>query len=288
MTKTYKLLRRFIYNNLPNKIRYLILYYINKRRIPNLLRPRDYSEYICRDMLFNRNDSKAFLADKYNVREYVEGKGLGSILTNLYGVWDNATKIDFNSLPDKFVLKCTHSCGMNILCEDKSKLENTKAIVTLNKWLNTSHPVFYESHYKKIKPLIICEEYIFNNSGSLPLDFKIHCAHGKPILIQVCYDRNNNNSGKRILYDTNWKNMHYVINDDSHFSNNDISKPMHLEEMLHIASILSTGLEYVRIDLYETDNKVIFGEITLTPMGGWLSYFTQEALTAMGDKIRRR
>lgn len=276
----------FIINHLPNKIRYFITYSIVKHKIPNLFQPRDYSEYICRDILLNRNNSIAFLADKYKVREYVQGKGLGSILTQIYGVWDNANKIDFGPLPDKFALKCNHGCGMNIVCHDKSKLDKSNTIETLNKWLKTPHSVFFESHYKKIKPLIICEEFITDNSGVFPIDFKFHCAHGKPIFIQVCFDRNESSVGKRIIFDVNWNDLHYIINDDDHFSNIKVSRPKHFEEMLQFASLLSSGLDYARIDLYDTNERVIFGEITLTPMGGWLSYFKQEALKVMGEKIR--
>lgn len=271
---------------LPNKLRYIISYSIERRRIPNLIKPRDYSEYICRDMLFNRNDEKAVLADKYSVREYVEKRGLSFILTEMYGVWDNANKIDFEKLPDKFALKCNHSCGMNIICEDKSQLNQSQTIEQLNEWLSTKHSIYFETHYNKIRPLIIGEEFITDGTGTLPMDYKIHCAHGKPIFIQVCYDRNENSAGKRIIFDEDWKNLHFVINKDDHFSNLEVPRPYHLNEMLQYASILSSGLSYARIDLYDTKERVIFGEITLTPMGGGLNYFTKEALKFMGDHIR--
>ena len=229
------------------------------------------------------------MADKYKVREYVKTKGLEHILPVLYGVWNNAEKIDFEKLPDKFVLKCTHSCGMNIICNDKTKLDQNKTVETLNKWICTKHPVYYETHYNKIKPLIICEEYIFDGINVLPTDYKIHCAHGTPIYIQVCLERTASSPGKRIIYDKDWNDLHFVKEDDYHHSvQQGVPKPKHLKEMLEYASVLSSDLNYARIDFYDTNEKVYFGEITLTPMGGWLSYFTKEALDFMGAEIRNK
>jgi len=273
---------------LPSKLEYLVLYLINKRKLPNLFNPRDYSEFIARDMLFNKNHKNAFLADKYKVREYVAQKGLQHILTELFGVWDDAKKIDFDLLPEKFALKLNHSCAMNIVCDEKKKLDTVEVIKQLNIWLVRKHPIAFESHYNKIKPLIIGEEFISDGSGVFPMDYKIHCAHGEPIFIQLAYDRNENSPGRRIIYDTNWNNLHYVIENDYHYEIHNVPRPIHLEEMLNYASILSKGLDYARVDFYDTNERVIFGEITLTPMGGWLSYFTQEALDLMGEKIRNK
>ena len=156
----------FIHAHLPEKFRYLIEYIYIKHKVPLLWNPRDYSEFIFRDIFLNRNHSRAFLADKYRVREFVAQKGLGDILPQLYGVWDDARKIDFSKLPEQFALKCNHSCGMNIICADKSNLNIEQVVCQLNSWLKTSHPVYFESHYRKIKPLIICEEYISDHSGT--------------------------------------------------------------------------------------------------------------------------
>lgn len=268
------------------KLKYLYSYTMFRKRLPNLFCPRDYSEYICRDIFLNRNHKKAFLADKYAVRNYVAGKGLSFLLPELYGVWKDAMEIDFSALPDRFALKCNHSCGQNIICPDKNSLDKEYAVKQLNEWLKTKHPVYFESHYYRIKPLIICEEFISDQSGVFPMDYKIHCAHGVPVYIQVCYDRDENSVGKRIIYDTQWNDLHYVIN-DYHQADHGVEKPKNLELMLKYASILSADLEYARIDLYDLGDRVLFGEITLTPMGGWLSYFTQEALDVMGEAIRK-
>lgn len=272
---------------LPFHARYYFSYWFTRRRPPRFFVNRNYCDYIFADCFFGRHDKHAFLADKLAVRDYVEERGLGETLTKLYGAWDDARKIDFDVLPDQFALKCNHSCGMNIICLDKSKLDIDKTREQLNEWLKMKHPVFQERHYYKIKPMIICEELIPNDAdGFFPMDYKIHCANGKPVFIQCCFERTDDDAGRRVIYDLNWNNLHYILN-DSHYSEVEVPKPVHLEEMLGIASKLSNGLDYARIDLYDTDARVIFGEITLTPMGGWLTYFKKEALNLMGKEIRQ-
>lgn len=269
----------------PYKLRYLLLWRSIKGGWPSLNHPQDYSEFIFRDNFYKRHDDHAYLADKYEVRKYVEQCGLGGTLTKLYGVWDDANKIDFDKLPDKFALKCNHSCGMNIVCDDKSKLDIQAVRKQLNEWLVMRHPVFFEHHYTKIKPLIICEEYLSDSEGNFPNDYKIHCVNGKPVYIQLCFGRTKDDVGKRVIYSLDWKDLHYVVK-DYHYSEEDAPRPKALAEMINDAAILSKGLDYARIDLYDLDGRVVFGEITLTPMGGWLSYFTPEANKMMGAKIK--
>lgn len=288
MKNIIKKVYRVVLNTLPWKIKYFIEYSKDKKKVPNLFSPRNYSEYIFRDNLLGRHNKHAFLADKYEVRKYVEERGLSGILTKLYGVWDNANKIDFDELPNQFAIKCNHSCAMNIIVFDKSKLDLSTTIKQLNEWLSQKHPVYFEVHYKYIKPLIICEELIKDNAdGVFPLDYKIHCANGIPIYIQCCFERTKTSAGKRVIYSPEWENLHYIIKDD-HYSSDDCDKPKHLKEMLEYAAILSKGLDYARVDFYDTDERVLFGEITLTPMGGWLSYFTSEALDVMGKAIKQK
>lgn len=287
MTNSIKTRAVQLINKMPLSIRYPIDFYRRKKRLPHLLFPKDYSDYIARDNYWGRHNKHAFLADKVEVRKYVEEKGLSDILVPLIGVWDNAELINFDSLPKQFAIKCNHSCGMNIICYDKSKLDIERTKTQLNDWLHQKHEIYYEQHYFRIKPMILCEELIPSNSdGYFPEDYKIHCTNGKPIFIQCCFERTTKDAGRRVLYSLDWKNLHMIEN-DSHYSDSDVDRPKHLKEMLEYASILSKGLDYARVDFYDTDDRVLFGEITLTPMGGWLSYFKQEALDVMGEAIRK-
>lgn len=288
MKRLIKMIVRMFCRLMPWRMRYFCEYSYVRKRIPNLFKPKDYSEYIFRDNLLGYHKKHTFLADKYEVRNYVDSKGLGNLLTRLYGVWDDAKKINFHELPNQFVLKCNHSCGMNIICFDKSELNIPAAVDQLNKWMKQTHPIYYEVHYKKIRPLIICEELIKSDAnGVFPVDYKIHCAHGSPVYIQYCSDRSEFSAGQRIIYSPEWKNLHFIKQDYHYYSTEVIPCPPHLDVMLKSAAILSSELKYARIDFYDTDERVIFGEITLTPMGGWLSYFTQDALNLMGEAIQK-
>ena len=273
--------------HLPFHLRYLITFRLDFGRWPRLICPRDYRDFIFKDNFWGRHNKHAYLADKLEVRKYVEDRGMANTLTKLYGSWDDANNIDFDTLPNQFALKCNHSCGMNIICFDKTKLDIPATREQLNEWLLMKHPVFQERHYLKIKPMIICEELIPNDAdGFFPMDYKIHCANGKPVFIQCCFERTTGDAGRRVIYDTDWNNLRFILN-DSHYSEEDIPKPKHFNVMLEYAATLSKGLDYARIDLYDTDSRVIFGEITLTPMGGWLTYFKQDALDMMGKAIRK-
>lgn len=273
---------------LPLAIRYPIDFKLVKGHWPHLFHPRDYSDYIASDNYFGRHIKNASLADKLEVRKFVESKGFSEILIPLLGSWDDASKIDFDKLPNQFAIKCNHSCGMNIICYDKSKLNIEETRKQLDEWMHTKHPLYFERHYFHIKPMILAEALIpSNEDGQFPVDYKIHCAAGKPIFIQVCIDRTTDSPGHRVIYDTDWNKLPYT-NHDYHYTDADIPRPKCLEKMLSVAAKLSQNLDYVRIDLYEVERaKVIFGEITLSPMGGYLTFFTQEALDIMGEKIRK-
>lgn len=272
---------------IPWRLLYIRQFVMYKHRLPRLFNPKDYSDFVFRDNFFEKHNKRAYLADKYAVREYVKAKGLEQILTKLYGVWEDANDIDFSQLPKEFALKCNHSCGMNIICYDKDKLDKQKTIQQLNEWLKTEHPIYFERHYNHIKPLIICEEVIpSDEDGFFPMDYKIHCANGKPVFIQCCLERTEESGGNRVIYSPDWEKLPYTSG-KFNLGEVDLARPKYLQEMLRYAEILSEGLEYARIDLYQTNKGIVFGEITLTPMGGWLLSFTQEALDIMGENIRK-
>ena len=287
MSRVTTLLWKII-QRMPLAIRYPIVFHDTKKHWPRILFPKDYSDYIFRDNLLGRHNKHAYLADKLEVRKYVEEKGLGNILVPMLGYWDDASKIDFDKLPNQFAIKCNHSCGMNIICYDKSKLDIDATRKQLDEWMHQKHNVFFEQHYQHIKPMIISEALIPSDAdGKFPTDYKIHCAGGKPVFIQVCIDRTEDSVGLRVIYSPEWVKLPYT-NHDYHYTDADVPRPQCLDEMLLAASKLSEGLEYARIDLYEMEgSKILFGEITLTPMGGWLSFFRQEALDLMGEKIRQ-
>lgn len=256
------------------------LYYQNRKHLPNFRNPKNLSEWIIARIVDGSMKKNAIYADKVRVRDYVKSKGLERTLTKIYGVWNKAEDIDFDKLPDKFVLKANHGCGYNIICRNKSELDisNTRSI--LNAWLKEVYnPV--ENHYKEIKPLLFAEEYIDSIGGEEPpIDYKFMCVKGKVFFILCCKDRQANLPSKLSLFDKNW-NSHpeYLVEPSFDFA---IEKPGNLEQMIEYAEILSRDFDFVRVDFYNKNNKdVIFGELTFTPAGGILSSFTEDALIIM-------
>ena len=225
-------------------------------------------------------------ADKYRVREFVEERGCGEILNELFGKWDNADEIDFDKLPESFVLKTNNSCGQIIFVKDKSKLDYDETRNQLDKWLKSKYG--YDGaqlHYTKIKPCIIAEKILENKSkGTSLIDYKIWCFDGEPECILVAKERTWNKGSidkySLSMYDTNWNNISHIALNESgtHYNGSDIEKPVSLEQMLKYAKILSKGFKEVRVDFYEIDNKPVFGELTFTTGYGSYKYEFYEYL----------
>lgn len=229
------------------------------------------------------------LADKYKVREFIKDMGMQDILIPLYGVWNKAKEIDFNKLPSSFVLKTNHGSGEVVIVCDKNHLDINKVIKQLNACLEMPYGVESgEPHYLLIKPKIIAEQYLLSKdkfSTSL-VDYKIWCFNGEPQHIWVCYSR----TKKEVRvesYDLEW-NYHpeYSVFTDHYINGGGIvPKPVNLGEMLDVARKLSHGFKQVRVDLYNQNGKIYFGEMTFTSNGGYMNFYTREFLNEMGNKI---
>lgn len=218
-----------------------------------------------------------YLADKFAVRSFIEEKGLGNILIPLLGCYNNAKEIDFEKLPAKFVLKLNTDAGMNFVCKDKSKIDVDVVIDTLNGWLKSPRAMV-EKHYNLIPRKIICESYI-GNGDKLPVDYKFICIHGEPQCVLACGERDSGNNFA--VYDKNWKWLSDWRKDPPE-KQVLVAKPDNLDEMLHIARRLSSDIDLVRVDLYDVDGKIYFGEMTLTPSGAVFHGWTKKALNILG------
>lgn len=280
-------------------VKYLYNKLLNKEL--NLDDPQDLNEKIQWLKVYSDLSEWTEFADKYKVREYVEQCGFSNILVKLYGVWKNADEIEFDKLPDKFVIKTNHAFGRAILVKDKSQLELEKTRKQLNKWLKEKYGlVSFEPHYWNIERRIIAEEYLqdeFNTSISSSLiDYKFWCFHGEPYLIMVMHDRPNNIIGSKdntslpemhtYIYDLNWELRPEIIT-SVHANDNPIiiPKPKCFDQMIKICRKLSNPFPQVRVDLYEVNNKVYFGELTFTGKGGYMDSFSADFLMKMGHKI---
>lgn len=250
--------------------------------------PRDLNEKI-RWLQFNTDTSKwSTLADKYLVRNYIKEKGLENILVKLYAKWDRVEDIDFSSLPNTFVLKTNHGTGDVIIVNDKASANLNRIKKKLKKAFNYKFGVLTaEPHYLKIKPCIIAEEKLEekNNiiSSSL-IDYKFYCFHGNPECLLVCYDRFSEHTGK-IVYDMNWNQRLDYTNIHTGTILKEIPRPINFEKMKEACHILGKEFPFVRIDFYEVNGKLYFGEMTFTPAAGLSSAQSKDCLKMLGDKI---
>lgn len=278
----------FFSNNFPRL--YISYYYRNwVGYFPNYKNPRDFNEKLILLSLKNRkNPLLALCADKYAVREYVTEKVGDDILNTIYGVYDSENEIPFDSLPNQFVIKITNASGYNIICEDKFKLDIDETKQKLNQWLKDSQDFGLTScewQYANIKPRILVEKYLSSLGESSIIDYKFNCIRGNVHSCFVAYDRSKTDSHGSVSYDhydKNWNLIENAIKPKWHINRKIISKPVSYDKMLHIASKLSEDFDYVRVDLYEIDGNILFGELTFSPNGYVQDYYEQFMLDELG------
>lgn len=251
--------------------------------------PRDINEKI-QWLKFNSDTSQwPRLADKYAVRGYVEEKGLADILVPFIGKWDKAEDIDWEMLPNQFVMKTNHGSADALICKDKSAIDTAFYTRFFARQLKTkSGPATGEPHYDKIPPCIVAEELLDSSQqdypSSSPIDYKLWCFDGRPAYFFVCLNRTKE-SCEVATYDTDWNFYPQYIKRADHYipCTTPLPRPRCLEQMLVVARRLSEGFPCVRVDLYEVGGKVYFGEMTFTPASGNNSFYPQEFLDILGD-----
>lgn len=262
---------------------------------PNLRKPKDFhSQLIAVNLKAYRDEAGRKLrircADKYEVREYVKERGLESLLNDCYGVFNDISEVDFDSLPDQFVIKMTNGCGQNYICRDK-RMMNVKQVCNMfHTWMAQSDTFGLKTgewHYSQIKPRIIVEKYLSSlGEDKSIIDYKFHCIHGKIAGILVCYDRDNSVHDLNLdFYDSDW-NLTEGILPQFHKDRREIPKPFSYPEMFHAVETLCEGIDYVRVDMYEIDGKPLFGEMTFTPAGNIMLKYSPDTLDQMLDAFK--
>lgn len=256
-----------------------------KKKKLDLKKPNGFNEKLMWLKIYNYNQNELVwnCSDKFLVRNYAIENGVDEKnLTKLIDVYDNVDDINFDKLPNQFVLKCTHGSGFNIICSNKRQLDVNETRKKLKKWLKKKFGAnSAETHYNHVKPRIICEEFIKKDSyGNLPNDYKVYCFNGKAKIILVCSNRKNNYHDVA-FYTINWDRIN-LRNDET---SEEYSKPKSLDKMIDISEKLSYNFPFVRIDFYENKNECILGEMTFTP-AACLADYTMEAEKKLGDMLK--
>lgn len=259
-------------------------------RWPDFEHPKDLNEKINWLKFYGDTSRWPMLADKYAVRGYVRECGLEECLIPLIGKWDSVDDINWEALPRQFVMKCNNGSGDVVVCTDKNTVDKGAILQHFRKLLQSPYGILTgEEHYKYINPCIIAEELLEGstqpNNSKLLVDYKIWSFNGKPEFI-VCYSNRHNKYYCEIgVYDLNWDAHPEYLRYSSHYipEHKLMPKPGCLNDMLHIASILSKGHPQMRVDLYEVNGHIYIGELTLTSSGGYMSHFTQAFLDKLGQ-----
>jgi len=229
----------------------------------NLDNPRTINEKMQWLKLYDSTSMKARLADKYLVRDWVAETIGEQYLIPLLGVWDRFDDIDFDALPNQFVLKTNHGSGWVIIVRDKSKFDVVDARIRLNKWMatNFTFEAGFEMHYRHMVPKILAEELIGTTKTN---DYRFWCFDGQVHYIMIDIDRATDH--RRVVFDTNWQLQSYAMGYD--LPDAIPERPPELDTMIRLAGTLSKGFPQVRVDMYCVDHKIYFGEMTFTSTSG--------------------
>ena len=268
------------------------IYFVKFKKRINLKIPKTLDEKIqwLKLNTYLNNPLVTQCADKYAVREYVEKCGCGEILNKLYGVYDRVDDIPWETLPNSFVIKWNFGCGENLIVFDKSKLNIDEAKKKLNNWYktrNTFYLTYSEMQYKGIPPKLVCEKLIETEDGGLPVDYKLYCFSGHADCVLVCSGRNLNGHGtKYYFFDRDWKLLRYNKTGKKAPVGFTIPKPAGVEKLFEYAEKLTKTFPFVRADFYLEKGKVLFGELTFTPCGGFDVNRLPETQKLFGEMVQ--
>lgn len=273
---------------IPDKLYLTIKYYKNFGRLINWKNPKSFNEKINWLKIYDRNPSYVNMVDKYEVKDYVAGIIGQQYIIPTLGVWDRAEDIDFDSLPNQFVLKATHDSGRIIICKDKRNFDQNNAIKEMKKSLQRNfYAVTREWPYKMVKRRIIAEKYMESKANDAPKDlpdYKFYCFSGEPIYCQVIRDRSTLETID--FYDMNWNHQNFIgLNPNAIYGTIPVDKPKCLPNMIEICKKLSNNIPFVRVDLYVIDDNEYFGELTFYPASGNGKFSPKEWMIKLGEMI---
>lgn len=264
-------------------------WYKNLYHIPiNLTSPQTIDEKVNWMKLYADMSLWTRCADKYEVRKYVEERGLSFTLNEIYGVYETPEEIDFEALPNSFVIKTTNGGGGKavLIVKDKNTMNVDDTIRKLNQWLKMEVGYrYYEPHYFKIKPRLLIEKYLSPNEGEESLvDIKLNCFDGEVYSVFLCSDRVNGKVHYSV-YDLGW-NLYPEKILSAYRTDKFYPQPKSFNKMIEYSRILSKGIPYVRVDWYEIEGKPVFSELTFTPGGGFQHFYSNDYLLELGRQMK--
>lgn len=259
-------------------------YKLNKEL--DLKEPKDFNEKLQWLKLNDRKPIYTNLVDKYEVKKIIAKEIGDEYIIPTIGIYKSFDEIDFDLLPQKFVIKCTHDSGGLIICKDKSNFDVKKARKKINHFLKVNHYYYArEWPYKDVSPRIIIENYMQNGTDGDLRDYKFYCFNGIPHYLYVSEGLSNHKTAKIDFYDMDFEKAPFGREDYLHFDKKPL-KPVNFEKMKELSKKLSKDIPFVRVDFYEINGKIYFGELTFTPCGGFMKFYPEEWDRKLGDLIK--
>lgn len=285
-SKTIRLKLLALLNFLPDRLMIRLQYFLKTNRLPNLTNPKRYTEKIQWYKLNYRKPLMIICSDKVLVRNFVESRGLGNILNEIYGVYESPEEINFELLPNSFVLKYNNGSGVNFFVEDKSKVDRELVVSGLSKLIKNSNiKSGREWAYYDVKPKLLAERLFERDENNDIPDYKFFCFNGKVEYLYVMIGYvDNHDAGRCSFFTREFNKLNYRRSEYAPISEQ-LSPPKNFEEMLRIAETLSKGFPHVRVDLYNLNGQIFFGELTFYPASGYTVFHPDEFDFIMGDKF---
>ncbi len=259
------MLNHHFFDWLPDNVYLRFTYFIRMRKVLHLKNPKTFNEKLQWLKLYDRNIEYTKMVDKAKVKQYAARMIGEQYIIPTLGVWGSLDEIEFDKLPNEFVLKCTHDSGGVIICKDKAKLDIKKIKREMGKALKSNYYLSgREWPYKNVRPCIIAEKFIADEMQ----DYKLFCFNGVPKITLVCSERFSDTGLKEDFFNMNWKHLNMKR---SKYPNSEkiIKKPIHYEKMKEYAARLAKNIPFVRVDFYEINGELFFGEITFFPASGF-------------------
>jgi len=275
--------RKIIY--LPDAIYLKLLYkdFIGKKL--DLDNPKTFNEKMQWLKLFDRKPEYINMVDKYEVKKYITDIIGSEYIIPTLGIYEKFDDIDFDKLPNQFVIKCTHDSGGIVICKDKENLDLKQTRKTINKFLKRKYYFFNrEWPYKNVRPRIIIEKYMEDEKEKELIDYKIMCFNGEAKLEFTCSERFSNDGLKVTFFDNEWNKLPFERKYES--SKKEIKKPSNFEKMIELSEKISKDIIFLRVDWYEINGKLYFGENTFFPGSGLEKFKPEEWDLKLGNLIK--
>lgn len=260
----------------PDKLFLKIKYYLIMKKRLNLKNPKTYNEKLQWLKLYDRKPEYSRMVDKVEAKKYVSSIIGEEYIIPTLGVYDKFEDIDFDQLPNQFVLKCTHDSGGIFVCNDKTKIDINKAKKNLKKSLSINY--FYQNRewvYNDILPRIIAEEYMVDESGYELKDYKFFCFNGEVKSLFIASERQKVGAETKFdFYDLEFNHLPFTNGHPNAL--NAILQPLNFDLMIKLSSKLSEGIPHIRVDFYNINGKIYFGELTFFHWSGWMPFIPEE------------